>query len=133
MDDARHVHAECRAVWVVVTAPGRPGIRRHSIGAEAAASDLAAHEQQALFVHPSVEREGQTTTASSSHALSERVNMQAELLMDREVLLYRSMDAVYDAWLARITQLVIAAGESQPPSRSQRGGSRDSAASSRAR
>ncbi|KAE8783854.1 hypothetical protein D1007_42602 [Hordeum vulgare] len=120
MDDASRVRAEHRAAQVVVTTPAVPGTHRHSIEAEVATIDLAASEQQASSAHPSVQREGRTATATSSHAYLERVNAQVVLLMTCELLRYRPMDAGYNAWLAHFTELVTVVGEAEEPSRSLR-------------
>ncbi|KAE8782364.1 hypothetical protein D1007_44282 [Hordeum vulgare] len=118
MADALRVRAERRAAQGVVTAPIGPRTRGHSAGAESAATNLVARKQQASSMHPSVHREGDTTTASSSHARLERVNEQATRLMARELMLYLLADVGYDVWLSRITELVAAPRKSQPHSRS---------------
>ncbi|KAE8785107.1 hypothetical protein D1007_41181 [Hordeum vulgare] len=89
MVDAHHVCAECRSVRVMVTAPAGPGTRRYSAGAEDAATDPAAREQQASSMLPSMQRVGYTTAASSSHSHLEQVHAQATLLMARKLLRYR--------------------------------------------
>ncbi|KAE8784125.1 hypothetical protein D1007_42341 [Hordeum vulgare] len=120
MAHARRVHAERNAVRVVVTTPTGPGVRRHSVGAEAATTVPTDQEQQASSAHPSVQSEGRTATASSSHARMELVNTQVTLPMTHELVCYHPADAGYDAWLARITHLVTAVGEAPTPSRSLR-------------
>ncbi|KAE8787859.1 hypothetical protein D1007_38182 [Hordeum vulgare] len=69
-------------------------------------------------MHPSMQREGCTAIASSSHARLERVNAQAMLLMACKLLRYRPADAGYDTWLGRIIELVTATREDLTPSRS---------------
>ncbi|KAE8792927.1 hypothetical protein D1007_32429 [Hordeum vulgare] len=96
----------------MVTAPAGPNVRHHNAGAGTAAIDPADHEKQASYMHPSMQREGRTAIASPSHAHMERVNAQATLPMAGELLCERPLDAVYDAWLTRITQLITIAGGS---------------------
>ncbi|KAE8769291.1 hypothetical protein D1007_59137 [Hordeum vulgare] len=117
MADARHVRAERRAARVIVTIPPGPCARRHSVGAKATATDPASREQQASSVHPSVQQEGRTAMASSSHAHIEWVNTQGALLMVRKLLRYRPAESDYDAWLGRITELVTTTREAHGPSR----------------
>jgi len=69
-------------------------------------------------------REGRTTTpsltpaGSSSHARRAPTDAQAALLLACEILHYRPVYDLYEEWLARITELVSAAGGSPaPPSR----------------
>lgn len=84
----------------------RPGTR--------AATDPAAGEEEASSLHPSVRLPGRTAIASSLA----RPDPQAALLMAQELLRYRPTEAGYDAWLARITELVNTAGAAPAPSRS---------------
>lgn len=118
--DARCVRTEHRAGRVMVTTPTCPRTRRNYAGVEAATTEPAACEQHASFVHPSVQREGRTAMASSSHARLERVNAENALLMVPELLRFHPPNAGYDTWFARITQLVTTAGEAQTPSGSLR-------------
>ena len=69
-----------------------------------------------------MQREGRTATpsltlaGSSSHARRAPADAHAALLLARELLHYRPVDDLYDEWLARITELVSAAGGSPAPS-----------------
>ena len=74
------------------------------------------------MLHPLVWREGRTATpsltpaGSSSHARRAPADAHAALLLARELLHYSPVDDLYDEWLARTTELVIAAGGSPAPS-----------------
>ena len=125
MADARRARAERRAALatrVAQTAPvgGRP--RRSLSPAANAATGPAGNEQQASSQHPSVRWEGRTTTpsltpaASSSHARRAPTDAHAALLLARVLLPYHPVDDLYEDWLARITELVSAAGGSPLPS-----------------
>ncbi|KAE8774148.1 hypothetical protein D1007_53575 [Hordeum vulgare] len=117
MSNARHVRAECRETQVVANAPAGPGTRCHFAGVEDATTDPAICEKHTSSMHPSMQREGRTSKASSSHARLERVNAQATLLMARELLRYHPANVAYDAWLGCITEFITAAGVAQAPSR----------------
>ncbi|KAE8783150.1 hypothetical protein D1007_43413 [Hordeum vulgare] len=67
-------------------------------------------------IHPSVEQDGFTATSSSPQVRLEHVDAQGASLMARELLHYCLADTGYDAWLGRITELVIVAGEAPTPS-----------------
>ena len=114
-------HAKRRvahAARVAHTAPVGSTSRRSPSPAANAATGLTGNGQQASSQHPSVRREGRTTTpsltpaASSSHARCARTEVHAMLLLARELLHYRPVDDLYEDWLARITELVSAAGGS---------------------
>ena len=116
MADARRAHAEHRAALtarVAQTAPvGGPPRRSPSLAANAATGPTG-NEQQASSQHPSVRRDGRTTTTtsltpagSSSHAPRAPMDAHASLLLPRELLHYRPVDDLYEDWLARITELV---------------------------
>ena len=121
MADARRAHAERRAAHdarVVQTGPvGGPPCRSLSPAANAATGP-AGNEQQASSQHPSVRRDGRTTTpsltpaGSSSHARRAPMDAHSALLLARELLHYHPIDDLYDEWLARITELVSAVGGS---------------------
>ena len=125
MADARRAHAERRAALttrVAQTAPvdGRP--RRSPSPVANATTGPVGNKQQASSPHPSIRREGRTATplltpvASSSHARRAPTDAHAALLLARELLHYRPVDDLYEDWLARITELVSAAGGSPLPS-----------------
>ena len=125
MADARRTRTERRAALathVAQTAPvgGRP--RRSPSPAANAATGPAGNEQQASSLHPSVRREGRTATpsltpaGSLSHAHLAPTDAHAVLLLACELLHYRPVDDLYEDWLARITELVSAAGGSPMPS-----------------
>ena len=125
MSDARRARAERRATLasrVAQTAPVGRRPRRSPSPAINAAIGLAGNEQQASSLHPSVRREGRTATppltpaGSSSHARRAPADAHAVLLLARELLHYRPVDDFYDEWLARITELISAAGGSPVPS-----------------
>lgn len=125
MSDARRARAERRAALATHVAQTAPvgGCRRCSPSPVVnAATGSAGNEQQASSLHPSVRREGRTATpsltpaGSSSHALRAPADAHAALLLARELLHYRPIDDLYDEWLARITELVSAAGGSPAPS-----------------
>ena len=129
MADARRVRAERRSalatrVAQTVLVGGRP--RRSPSPAANAATGPAGNEQQASSLHPSVRREGRTATpsltpaGSSSHACRAPADVHAVLLLACEILHYRPVDDLYEEWLARITELVSAAGGSPAPSLSPR-------------
>ena len=73
-------------------------------------------------MHPSVPREGRTATplltlaGSSSHARRAPTDAHVALLLARELRHYCPVDDLYEDWLARITELVSAAGGSPAPS-----------------
>lgn len=99
----------------VLTEPVANGNRRVRAGA---ATEPAAGEEQASSLHPSVQAEPPArTAAASSLARHDPPAPQAALLMARELLRYRPTEAGYDAWLARITELINAAGDTPAPSR----------------
>ena len=121
MADTRRARAERRAALATRVAQtaeigGRPPCSPSP--AANAATDPARNEQQASSQHPSVRREGRTATpsltpaASSSHARRAPTDAHAALLLARELLHYRPVDDLYEDWLARITELVSAAGGS---------------------
>ena len=88
-----------------------------------AVTEPAPREGQASSLHPSVQVEQQEqpparTATASSLARRDPPEPQAALLMARELLRYRPAQAGYDAWLARVTELVDAAGDAPAPSRS---------------
>ena len=62
----------------------------------------AGNEQQASLLHPFVRRDGHTATpsltpaSSSSHARCAPTDVQAALLMARELLRYRLVDDLYE-------------------------------------
>ena len=125
MSDARQARAERRAALATCVAQTAPvgGCRcRSPLPAVNAATGPAGNEQQASSLHPSVRREGRTATpsltpaGSSSHARRAPMDAHAALLPAREFLHYRPVDDFYDEWLARITELVSAAGGSPAPS-----------------
>ena len=116
--DARRARAKRRAALaarVVQTAPVGGCPRRSPLPATNAATGPAGNEQQASSLHPSVRREGRTTTlsltpaGSSSHTHRAPTDAHAALLLARELLHYRPVDDLYEEWLARITELVSAA------------------------
>ncbi|KAE8821126.1 hypothetical protein D1007_00748 [Hordeum vulgare] len=91
--------------------------RRHSVAeATGAAADPIGREQHHSLFDPSVQEEGHTPTASSSHARLEHWNVQVALLMVCEFLRYRPVNAGYGTRLGYITELVMAAGEDSTPS-----------------
>ena len=121
MFDARRACAERRAALatrVAQTAPVGGCLRRSPSPAVNAATGPTGNKQQASSLHPSVQREGRTATplltpaGSSSHARRAPADAHATLLLARELLHYRPVDDLYDEWLARITELVSAAGGS---------------------
>ena len=125
MSDARRARVERRATLasrVAQTAPvgGRP---RHSPSpAVNAATGPAGDERQASSQHPSVRQDGRTATpsltpaGSSSRALRAPMEARAVLIAANELLRYRPVDDVYEAWLDRVAELVRAAGGSPAPS-----------------
>ena len=121
MADARRARAERRAALaarVTQTAPIGGCPRRFPSPAANAAIGPAGNEQQASSLHPLVLREGRTATpslapaGSSSHARRAPTDAHAMLLLARELLHYRPVNDLYDEWLARITELISAAGGS---------------------
>ena len=121
MANARRARAERRAALaarVTQTAPIGGPPRRSPSPATNAATGPAGNEQQALSLHPSVRRDGRTATPSltragpSSHAHRAPMDAHAALLLARELLHYHPVDDLYEEWLARITELVSAAGGS---------------------
>ena len=125
MSDARRARAERLAVLTAHIAQMAPvGVppRRSPLPATHAATGPAGNEQQASSLHPSVQRDGRTTTqsltpaGSSPHARRGPADAQAALLMARELLRYRPVDDLYEDWLDRIAELVSAAGGSPAPS-----------------
>ena len=65
MADARRERAERRVGRVAQTEPVARGNRHRPEAEAAAATDPAAHEQQDSSLHPSVQANGHTATASS--------------------------------------------------------------------
>ena len=121
MSDARRARAERRAALaahVTQTAPVGGPPRRSPSPAGHAATGPAGNEQQASLLHPSMRREGRTATpsltpaGSSSHARRAPTDEHAALHLARELLHYSPIDDLYDEWLARITELISAAGGS---------------------
>ena len=101
MADAHRARAErwaALATRVAQTVPigGRP--RRSPSPAANAATGLARNEQQASTLHPSVRRDGRTTTPSltpagtSSHARRAPTDTHSALLLACELLHYRPVD-----------------------------------------
>lgn len=115
MADGRRVRGRAQSCTSHGDAPTGPDVRLHSAGAQATTIDHAAREQKASSMHPSVQKEGRTATASSSHACMECVNSQTALFMARELLCDRPADAGYTAWLTRNTQLINTTGEALMP------------------
>src|SRR5664279_6404044 len=77
-------------------------------------------EEEASSLHPSEQLQpshGHSASASSRGRHSQPTP-QAALLMAQELLRYRPTEAGHDGWLARITELVNAAGAAPAPSRS---------------
>src|SRR5664279_1458545 len=86
----------------------------------AASPEHAAEEEEASSLHPSRQlqpSDGRSASASS-HGCHDQPTPQAALLMPQELLWYRPAEAGHDGWLARITELVNAAGAAPAPSRS---------------
>jgi len=119
MADARRARAEWRAAHAArfaQTAPVGGPPRRSSSPTAKAATGPAGNEQQASSQHPSVQRDGRTAptsltpVGSSSHARRAPMDAHASLLLARELLHYRTVNDLYEDWLARITELVSAAG-----------------------
>ena len=105
MADARRARAESRAAHaarVAQTAPVGGPPRRSPSPAANAATGPAENEQQASSQHPSVWRDGRTTTTSltpagsSSHARRAPMDAHASLLLARELLHYRPVDDLYE-------------------------------------
>ena len=121
MADACRARAErraARATRVAQTAPVGGPPRRSPSPAANAATGPAGNEQQASSQHPSVRWEGRTATPSLTPAGSPSrdrrapTDAHAALLLARELLHYRPVGDLYEDWLARITELVSAAGGS---------------------
>ena len=112
-----HLHHLCPKTAPIGSRP------RHSPSPAANASiGPAGKEQQASPLHPSVQRVDRTATpsptpaGSSSHTRRAPTDAHATLLLARELLHYHPVDDLYEEWLARITELVSAAGGSPAPS-----------------
>ncbi|KAE8794292.1 hypothetical protein D1007_31012 [Hordeum vulgare] len=100
MADTRRVRAKRWVTRVTQAVPvgHNSHERRHSVGeVTGATTDPAGREQRYSSFHPSMQQEGRTAMASSSHTRLEHVNAQAMLPMARQLLRYRSTDAGYDA------------------------------------